>query len=50
MPSELFAARDVMERARLKPPSVYEFGAQLVDGPVLTTPELVRIIQEEMRG
>ena len=50
MPSELFAARDVMERARLKPPSVYEFGARLVDGPVLTTPELVRIIQEEMRG
>ena len=49
-PSGLFASRDIMERARLKPPSVYEFSARLVDDPVLLTSDLVQIIQEELRG
>ena len=49
-PSGLFAAGEVLERARLKPPSVYEFAARLLKEPVLTTPALIEIIQEEIRG
>ena len=50
VPSELFAAHSVMQRARLKPPSVYEFGARLVEGHVLSAPELVQVLQEHLRG
>jgi energy-coupling factor transport system ATP-binding protein len=49
-PAELFAACEVLERAKLKPPSVYEFSAKLLDEPVLTTAELVERIQEAVRG
>lgn len=49
-PSGLFAAGDVLARARLRPPSVYEFSAQLLDSPVLATPALLQVLQEEMRG
>jgi energy-coupling factor transport system ATP-binding protein len=49
-PDELFAAREVLDRAKLKPPSVYEFSAKLIGEPVLTTAELVKRIQEAARG
>ena len=49
-PAELFGAQDVMQRARLKPPSVYEFSSRLLEEPVLTTRALVEIIGEAVRG
>ena len=49
-PAELFSAQDVMQRARLKPPSVYEFSSRLLEEPVLTTRALVEIIGEAVRG
>ena len=49
-PQELFASTEVLDRARLKPPAVYEFSAKLLDKPVLTTDELIARIGEATRG
>jgi energy-coupling factor transport system ATP-binding protein len=49
-PSGLFAAKNVMKLARLKPPSVYEFSSRLLDKPVLTTPALVEVMKERISG
>jgi len=49
-PGALFAAHEVLERARLKPPSVYEFSAEILGEPVLTTPALIQRILEVGRG
>ena len=49
-PSGLFAAKNVMKLARLKPPSVYELSARLLDKPVLTTPALVEVMKGRISG
>ena len=49
-PPVLFADEAVLARARLKPPSVYEFSARLLGEPVLTTPALSQRIQEIIGG
>ena len=49
-PQELFAANEVLDRARLKPPAVYEFSAKLLHDPVLTTGELIARIEDATRG
>lgn len=49
-PGELFAARSVLEQARLKPPSVHDFSHKILGEPVLTTPELSSRIQEVVSG
>jgi len=49
-PPELFADEAVLARARLKPPSVYEFSARLLGEPVLTTRTLSQRIQEVIGG
>ncbi len=49
-PHELFAAEDVLSRARLKPPSVHGFSARLLGEPVLTTSILSQRIQEVVDG
>jgi energy-coupling factor transport system ATP-binding protein len=49
-PFELFAAADVLERARLKAPAVYEFSKELLGAPVMTTAELSRQLREAADG
>jgi energy-coupling factor transport system ATP-binding protein len=49
-PGELFAADDVLERSRLKAPSVYEFSREILGAPVMTTPELSQRILEVADG
>ncbi len=49
-PDELFSAEDVLERSRLKVPSVYEFSREILGEPVMTTPELSRRIMEAADG
>jgi len=49
-PGELFAAGDVLERSRLKAPSVYEFSRDLLGAPVMTTQELSQRILEAADG
>ncbi len=49
-PKALFAATDVLARARLKPPAVYEFSGQLLSEPLLTTEELITRIEDATRG
>jgi len=49
-PGELFAADDVLERSRLKAPSVYEFSREILGAPVMTTPELSQRIMEVADG
>ena len=49
-PAGLFAAKDVLDRARLKPPSVYEFSARLLGEPVLTTATATQRIREVIGG
>lgn len=49
-PADLFAAEEVLARARLKPPSVHEFSHKLLGSPVLTTPEVARRIKEVIGG
>lgn len=43
-PGALFAAPDVLTRARLRPPPVHEISTRLLDGPLLTTAALVERI------
>jgi energy-coupling factor transport system ATP-binding protein len=50
VPESLFADETTLERARLKPPAVYEFSAQILDKPVLTTDVLSKRILEASRG
>jgi energy-coupling factor transporter ATP-binding protein EcfA2 len=50
VPRDLFAARGVLDSARLKAPSVYEFSEKILGEPVLTTPELSRRLLEATRG
>ena len=49
-PAALFADTGVLARARLKPPSVYEISAALLEEPVLTTAALGRRLREGLRG
>jgi len=49
-PGELFAADEVLERSRLKAPSVYEFSSDLLGAPVMTTPELSQRLVEAAHG
>lgn len=49
-PFELFAAGDVLARARLKAPSVYGFSGELLGTPVMTTAELSRRLREAAHG
>jgi energy-coupling factor transport system ATP-binding protein len=49
-PAALFAAGDVLARARLKPPSVYEFSADILGEPVLTTLAFNQRILEQGHG
>ncbi|MFL2547216.1 MAG: ABC transporter ATP-binding protein [Candidatus Rariloculaceae bacterium] len=49
-PESLFADEATLERARLKPPSVYEFSAQILGEPVLTTDVLSKRILDSSRG
>lgn len=49
-PGELFAADEVLERSRLKAPSVYGFSRDLLGTPVMTTPELSQRILEAADG
>ena len=46
-PAALFAAPDVLTRARLRPPPVHEISTRLLDGPLLTTDALVERIASE---
>ena len=43
-PDALFAAPDVLTRARLRPPPVHEISTRLQEGPLLTTAALVERI------
>lgn len=45
-PRQLFEADEVLERARLRPPSVHEFSRRILGEPVLTTEELTQRIEE----
>jgi energy-coupling factor transporter ATP-binding protein EcfA2 len=49
-PADLFAAADVLTRARLKVPAVYEVSKRLLGRAVLTTAELSAKITEVARG
>jgi len=49
-PAGLFAAKDVLDRARLKPPSVFEFSTRLLGEPILTTPRATQRIREVIGG
>lgn len=49
-PGELFSADDILERARLKAPSVYDFSARILGEPVMTTAELSQRILEAADG
>jgi energy-coupling factor transport system ATP-binding protein len=49
-PDELFSADAVLERSRLKAPSVYEFSREILGVPVMTTPELSQRIMEAADG
>ena len=50
LPHDLFSDENVLEQARLKPPPVYDFSASLLEEPVLTTPPLVKMINEQING
>ena len=45
-PAELFDATEVLQRARLRPPSVHEFSRRILGEPVLTTDQLTARIEE----
>jgi energy-coupling factor transport system ATP-binding protein len=49
-PAQLFASSEVLERARLKAPAVYEISRELLDEPVMTTAELAHRIQGAANG
>jgi energy-coupling factor transport system ATP-binding protein len=49
-PAELFSAQDVLTQARLKPPSVHQFSAELLGQPVLTVAALAQQIVEVVGG
>lgn len=49
-PAQLFASAEVLERARLRPPSVHDFSHKILGEPVLTTPELTARIREVTGG
>ena len=49
-PEELFVAEEILLQARLKPPSVAQFSAQLLGHPVLTTQALIERIQGASGG
>ena len=49
-PTAMFADETTLARARLRPPAVYEFSAQILDQPVLTTAALSTCIQEVIGG
>ncbi|HEY5623882.1 MAG TPA: energy-coupling factor transporter ATPase [Gammaproteobacteria bacterium] len=49
-PRELFAAAPVLERARLRPPAVYEFSGPLLAEPALTTAAVTSRIREAIDG
>jgi energy-coupling factor transport system ATP-binding protein len=49
-PAALFAASDVLARARLKAPAVYEFSGEILGEPVMTTAELSQRLMEVLHG
>jgi energy-coupling factor transport system ATP-binding protein len=49
-PAHLFEQTEVLQQARLKPPSVHDFSHKILGRPVLTTPLLTRRIEEVMNG
>lgn len=49
-PPELFAADDVLQRAKLKAPPVFTFSRQLFGEPLLSTNEVVARTQEHLSG
>ncbi|HSG64179.1 MAG TPA: energy-coupling factor transporter ATPase [Gammaproteobacteria bacterium] len=49
-PFDLFAAGEVLERARLKAPAVYGFSRELLGEAVMTTAELSRRLLEAVHG
>jgi energy-coupling factor transport system ATP-binding protein len=49
-PEALFADSTTLTRARLKPPAVYEFSAEILGQPVLTTTTLSTCIRESLNG
>ena len=49
-PAALFAADEVLARARLKAPAVYEFSARLLNEPVLRTSAVSQRLQEVIGG
>ncbi len=49
-PAQLFASSEVLKRARLKVPVVYEISRELLAEPVMTTAELSHRIQEAADG
>lgn len=49
-PEKMFGDEAVLTRARLRPPAVYEFSAQILGKPVLTTEALSKRIRETQNG
>jgi energy-coupling factor transporter ATP-binding protein EcfA2 len=49
-PEAMFGDKAILARARLKPPAVYEFSAQILDRPVLTTDALSKRIRKAQSG
>ncbi|MFP3915810.1 MAG: ATP-binding cassette domain-containing protein, partial [Actinomycetota bacterium] len=49
-PAKLFASPEVLERSRLRPPSVYEFSGELLGESLLTTSVTCDRIREVISG